>query len=73
MDKSVLICYLSKDQKFNHSGKAICEEKDIPSFTKGQFCICFEDYCNHIGLGDIGARINFPLLISLLALGSIAF
>ena len=64
---------LSKDQKFNHSGKAICEEKDIPSFTRGQFCICFEDYCNHIGLGDIGARINFPLLISLLALGSIAF
>ena len=43
----------SKKSSLSENYPLICEEKQLPGFTKGAFCHCFEDYCNYNGSNSI--------------------
>ena len=50
----------------------ICEEKQLPGFTKGDFCHCFEDYCNYNGSNSIHMiSISVKILITILSCSNV--
>ena len=62
----------SKKSSLSENYPLICEEKQLPGFTKGDFCHCFEDYCNHNGSNSIHMiSILVKILITILSCSNV--